>query len=125
MLHQIIITCSLLLAGSTYTLYEWLPLFYDNLINASKQVKAYSWLHNQCNDPHAKQHLTHYTNACEHMNKQVRQNMWNIAWEHSKTKMPWVFIHFHTIMAVLFFLLVLLILSPFVIRKRCRYHSII
>lgn len=125
MFHQIVVICSLLLACSTCTLYEWLPLFYDNLINASKQVKANSWLHSQCSDPHAKQHLVHYTNACEHINQHVQENMWNIAWEQSKPKMPWVFIHFHVIMAILFFLLVLLLLSPFAIRRRYRSFSLL
>jgi len=107
MIHQFIILCSLIIACSTYSLYEWVPIYYQNLLDASKQIQAHQWLYEQCQDPHKKEQLAYHTDACEHSNQRVQQNKWDIAWEKSKWKAPWILMYFHMVIGGFLVLVVL------------------
>lgn len=115
MLNSVVIICCIVFSLCTVGFYDFVQHFWFHYMEERDRLKTHDWVQDQCNNPVHKKHLKRLAVECDHIT--LDKNIWNVAWELSKDRLPWWYQWVHVVLVLV---MVGLVFVFVVYRKKMR-----
>lgn len=115
MLNSVVIIGCIMLSLASASFYDFARVFWVNYMEERERLKTHDWVQDQCSNPVHKKHLKRLAVECDHITWDT--NIWNVAWEASKHKLPWLYQWVHYVFVML---VIGLVLACFVYRRKMK-----